>query len=203
MTRPPLWSLAALVVTVAGIAALARGAVPQAAASGGATSNSPPIVVSDAYVREPASPTVAAAYFTIYNTTGSPDTLQSAESGAGRYSVLHTETTGGGMTVTAAGVIIPAHGSVTFKPTTGHLMIENLYGTLTPGQTVDLELDFMKAGPVIVEAPVIGIYANPPSGPAATGAPSSPSQSSPSQSSPSQSSPSRPVPPTASPGVPS
>ena len=43
-------------------------------------------------------------------------------------------------------------------------MIENLYGTLTAGQTVNLELDFANAGPVLVTAPVIGIYAPLPAG---------------------------------------
>jgi hypothetical protein len=177
--RPQLWWAAAVIVTVLGVAGLARGASPQSSGTAGATSNSPPIVVTGAYVRQPASPDLAAAYFTIYNTTGVADTLLSADSGAGEESVLHTETNGS-MKLVPNGVLIPAHGSVTFKPTTGHVMIEKLFGPLLPGQTVDLDLTFANAGQVIVEAPVIGIYADPPTGAAATSGASGSAATSPS-----------------------
>ena len=166
-----MWSIAATLAGVVGVIALARGAVPQSAATGGATNNSPPIVVTGAYVREPASPTIAAAYFTVFNTTGTPDLLQTVSSGAGASTVLHA-TTNGVMTVVNGSVVIPAHGKVVFTPDGGHVMIQQLYGTLKPGQIVDLELDFQNAGPVIVEAPVIGIYAPAPTGTAATTSPS-------------------------------
>jgi copper(I)-binding protein len=38
-------------------------------------------------------------------------------------------------------------------------MIEKLYGSLKPGQTVNLQLSFAKAGEVLVTAPVIAIAA--------------------------------------------
>ncbi len=63
------------------------------------------------------------------------------------------------MTVTPGGLRIPAHSSVTLSPGKGHVMIERIYGTLKPGQTVDIELDFARAGPVIVSATVIAIGA--------------------------------------------
>jgi periplasmic copper chaperone A len=166
--RPVVWWAAAVVVTVAGIAGLARGATPDSTAAGGGTSGSPPIVVTDAYVRQPASPDVAAAYFTVYNTTAVADTLVSAASGAGEESVLHTETNGSMTATPSGGVVIPAHGNVVFKPTTGHVMIEKLIGSLLPGQSVDIELTFANAGLVVFQAPVIGIYAIPPTGAAAT-----------------------------------
>jgi copper(I)-binding protein len=156
-------NVGAVVVALAGAAALARGAMPQAAASGGATAGSAPIVVSGAYVRQPASPDLAAVYMTIYNTTSTPDTLVTVTSGSGEESSIHTEVNSS-MVENTSGVVIPAHGSVVLKPTTGHIMIQKLYGTLTAGQTVNLELDFQHAGPVLVTAPVIGIYAPVPSG---------------------------------------
>jgi periplasmic copper chaperone A len=177
--RPALWWACAVLVAALGVAGLARGASPQSSGAAGGTSQSPPIVVTGAYVRQPASPDVAAAYFTVYNTTAKADTLLSADSGAGEESILHTETNGS-MTLVPDGVLIPAHASVTFKPTTGHVMIEKLFGPLLPGQTVDLDLTFANAGQVIVEAPVIGIYANPPTGAAATSAPASGAASAPS-----------------------
>jgi copper(I)-binding protein len=147
--------VAAALAGLAGFAGLIRGAVPLAAAgSGGVASD--PIVVSGAYVREPASPDVAAAYFTVYNTTGSDDTLTQVHTGAGADNELHAN---GSMTMTPGGLRIPAHSSVTLSPGKGHVMIERIYGTLEPGQTVDIELDFAKAGPVIVEAKVIAIGA--------------------------------------------
>jgi copper(I)-binding protein len=175
--RPALWWAAAVVVAVAGVAGLARGATPQAAATGGGTSSSPPIVVTGAYVREPASPDVAAAYFTVFNTTAVPDTLVSAATGAGEESILHLETDGS-MTDTPNGIVIPAHGTVVFKPSTGHVMIEKLFGPLLPGESVDIQLTFANAGQVVVSAPVIGIYDNPPTGAAATSSASPPATAS-------------------------
>lgn len=114
------------------------------------------MVVSGAYVREPANGINAAAYFTVYNTAGDADVLTSA--GAGAETTLHTETDGS-MSASAAGLTIPAHGSVSLSPGRGHAMIEKLFGPLKPGQTVNLQLDFARAGEVLVTAPVIAIAA--------------------------------------------
>jgi len=158
--RPSAFVAAA--VAVVGFAGLIRGAVPQAVSGGLGGAATDPIVVSGAYVREPASPDVAAAYFTVYNTTGTDDTLISVASGAGESAALMIEDASGGMQESAAGLRIPAHSSVTLKPGKGHVMIEHLVGTLRPGQYVNLELDFANAGPVNVSAPVIAINAEPP-----------------------------------------
>lgn len=157
MNRPPATAFAAGIVAVLGLAGLIRGAVPQTAVSAGGAATDP-IVVSGAYVREPASPDVAAAYFTVYNTTGTADALTSVVSGAGEDAVLHADTNGS-MTVTAGGLPVPAHSSVTLSPGKGHVMIEHLLGPLRPGQYVNLQLTFAKAGPVNVSAPVIAINA--------------------------------------------
>ena len=155
MTRVPFWWFAAVIVAIAGVAGLARGAVPQSAA-GGATNNSPPIVVTGAYIRLPASPDLVAVYFTVYNTTAKPDTLESATSGAGAVATLHS---GPDMqVVTGGGVIVPAHGNLSFSPVARHVMIQNLYSPLEVGQSVNVELDFANAGPVVFAAPVIGVY---------------------------------------------
>jgi periplasmic copper chaperone A len=160
--RPAASAFVAAVVAVVGFAGLIGGAVPQAASGGLGGAATDPIVVSGAYVREPASPDVAAAYFTVYNTTGADDTLVSVATGAGESASVMTEDASGGMSELAAGLRIPAHSSVTLKPGKGHVMIEQLVGTLRPGQYVNLELDFANAGPVNVSAPVIAINAEPP-----------------------------------------
>jgi copper(I)-binding protein len=154
--RPAGSAIAAGVLALVGLAGLIRGAVPQAAAGGGlGGAATQPIVVSGAYVREPASPDVAAAYFTVFNTTGKDDTLISVSTGAGQDAVLHTD----GMAAMAIGLRVPAHSSVTLSPGKGHVMIEHLVGQLKPGQTVNLELQFADAGPLVVQAPVIAINA--------------------------------------------
>jgi copper(I)-binding protein len=155
--RPPVLIAVAGVVAVAGLAGLIRGAVPQAAAGGGTPSGpaAAPIVVTNAYVREPASPDVAAAYFTISNTTDTDDTLIGVDSGAGKTTGLHNSA----MAQMTGGLRIPAHSSVTLSPGNGHVMIQDLLGPLQPGQTVNLQLTFAHNIPLIVEAPVIAINA--------------------------------------------
>ena len=157
MRRPPVLIAVAGVVAVVGLAGLIRGAVPQAAAGGG-TPSAPaaaPIVVTNAYVREPASPDVAAAYFTISNTTDTDDMLIGVDSGAGKTTALHNSA----MAEMTGGLRIPAHSSVTLSPGNGHVMIQDLLGPLEPGQTVNLQLTFAHNIPLIVEAPVIAINA--------------------------------------------
>lgn len=163
--RIPVTTLVAAVAVVAlGGAGLIRGAMPLAAPTGGGTSNSAPIVVTGAYVREPAPPTdAAAAYFTVYNTTGTADRLLSVTTGAGAVSVLHT-LVNGSMVATANGVEIPPHGSFTLTTGNGHVMIEKLFGPLKPGQSVNLALTFASAGTIDVSAPVIALGAPAPTG---------------------------------------
>jgi copper(I)-binding protein len=165
VSRPPLSLLAATVVALAGFAGLVRGALPVSSATSGSStisSTSAPIVVGGAYVRQPANGINAAAYFTIYNTTGVPDQLLAVNSGAGAQTTLHLETPGG-MQLASGGLTIPAHGSAALAPGKGHAMIEQLYGPIKAGQTVNLELTFAKAGEVLVTAQVIGVTAPAPS----------------------------------------
>jgi periplasmic copper chaperone A len=151
--------IAAVLLTLAGVAGLVRGSGPQAASSDSAAVAGPsgPIVVSGAYVREPANELNAAAYFTIYNTTGTPDELTTVDSGAGAQTTLHSESSG--VMQHSAGLSIPAHGSVTLSPGKGHVMIEKLYGPLKPGQSVNFRLTFAKAGQLLLTVPVIAVTA--------------------------------------------
>ena len=174
--RPPLTVLAAAVVLLAGLVGVVRSAQPQSTANtasvgapgGGALSMagmdgmSPDmaIMVTGAYLRQPANRINAAAYFTVFNTTASPDTLVSVASGAGALTTVHTEGAGGGMQpAPSGGLPVPAHGSLSLTPGKGHVMIEQLYGPLLAGQTVNLELTFARAGVVIVTVRVIGLTA--------------------------------------------
>lgn len=162
-------------VAALGATGLIRAAMPQAAPGGSAgPSAAGPIVVTGAYVRAPIPPTsTAAAYFTVYNTTGQPDRLLSVQSGAGADSVLHTVNPDGSMSVSPDGALIPAHGTLVLTTGKGHVMIEQLFGPLVAGQTVNMELDFQNAGPIDIVAPVIAYGA-----PAPTSAATTPSSSS-------------------------
>lgn len=174
--RLPLSLVAAVLLTLVGLAGLFRGALPLPASGAARTSagtsasdrsgaSGAPVELAGAYVREPANGVSAAAYFTIYNNTDSPDVLRGVESGAGAKTSLHLQQ-GGSMHTAGAGLSIPAHGSVVLSPGKGHLMIEQLYGPLRAGQSVNFALDFDKAGRVLVTAPVIAVTA-----PAPTAAP--------------------------------
>jgi len=164
--RLPWQALAAGVAVAAlGASGLVRGAMPQSSAAG-PSADAAPIVVSGAFVRPPLPPNkTAAAYFTVYNTTGQDDRLLSVETGAGADAVLHTS----GMTPRPEGVVVPAHGRLVLAVGKGHVMIEGVTGRLEPGQHVTLELDFANAGSIDVAAPVVA-YGRP--APTPSGAPS-------------------------------
>lgn len=156
--------LAGVVVAVLGAAGLIRGAVPPAAVSGGGAGQSAPIVVTNAYVRPPAPPTdAAAAYFTVRNNTGTPDQLLAVVSGAGATSVLHADI-GNTMIEQTDGMPVPAHGSLVLATGKAHVMIEQLYGPLVPGQSVNLALTFADAGTINISAAVIALGAPAPTG---------------------------------------
>jgi copper(I)-binding protein len=152
--RTPLPAvIGGVVIAALGVAGFVRGEMPVATSSGAPPAQ--PIVITDARVLPPLPPThVAAAYFTITNTTSSPDRLLSVVSGAGETTVLHV-TVNGAMRVPSDGVVIPAHGRLVLSVGQGHVMIENVFGTLKPGDNVNLSLTFEKAGTIDVNAPVV------------------------------------------------
>jgi hypothetical protein len=153
--RFPLSLVAAALLIVAGLGGLARGSqAPVTAAHAAGDGSQPPIVVSGAYVREPANGINAAAYFTLYNTTDAPEQLTAVTSGAGAQASLHTDSM-----APSAGLTIPAHGSATLSPGKGHIMIEKLYGPLKPGQSVYFQLTFATSGQLLLTAPVIAVTA--------------------------------------------
>jgi copper(I)-binding protein len=167
MTRWPAIAIGVVLAGV-GIAGLVRGSIPQSLAGPSGGTGAAPIVVVGAYVRPPAPPTpYAAAYFTVYNTTGQDDRLISIATGAGATAVLH-KVVGGVMTEISGGLVIPAHGSVVLSTGTGHVMIGGLFGPLRPGQTVNLDLTFQNAGQITVTAPVIALGAPAPTAPGAS-----------------------------------
>ncbi len=90
-------------------------------------------MVSNAYVRAPAPPTdAAAAYFTVSNTTGTTGPA----GGGGQRRGGDDGAAHAGMTADADGAVIPAHGKLVLSTGKGHVMIEQLFGTLqAPART--------------------------------------------------------------------
>ena len=114
------------------------------------------LTVADGYVREPASPSVAAAYLTVTNGGDADDRLTCVSSDVAGQAMPMTETTEGGVgsMTPLDDVVVPAHGSFRFSPGRAHLMLEELTTTPAVGDTVQLTLTFQRAGALTVELPV-------------------------------------------------
>lgn len=110
--------------------------------------------IAAGYVPSPASPDVAAAYFTVINSGSTADTLVSATSDASTTTTMHR--TEGGAMVMITSFDIPADGDAAFAPGADHLMLEGLTRTLDKGARVTLTLTFAKAGTMTVTVPVTG-----------------------------------------------
>ena len=113
-----------------------------------------------AYIPQPASPSVAAAYFTVEN-SGSADTLSSVSSDVTSNVGLH-ETVERGSVATMVSVqelAIPAHGSVVLSPGGRHLMLMSPARALRAGDVVQIELTFAGAGTVTLGVPVVTLSA--------------------------------------------
>lgn len=103
------------------------------------------VTASHAWIRLLPVKLPASGYVTLQNTGDSAVTMVSAHSGTYASVMLHQSTTeGGGMrNMNAVGrLAIPAHGKVTLAPAGYHLMLEDAGHALTPGDNVDITLDF-------------------------------------------------------------
>jgi copper(I)-binding protein len=149
----------AVAVGATGVALLLwPGASPGAEASAGGagakTSGPPKLSVSGAYVREPANPDVAAAYFTVRNSGGAPDELTRVTTSANGTAELHASEGGKmGALVTPR---VPAGGTLGFQPGAYHVMLMNP-GPLKAGDRVKITLVFETSAPITVDAPVVGL----------------------------------------------
>jgi len=179
-TRPrrgfglPMGFVAAAVAVLLGVGGLvvgARdGAGQNAAPAAGAASPTPApvngttvgaLTVYDAYIRQPASPDVAAAYLTVRNSGDTADRLSSAYCGAAGTTSVHADSAAmqPGDSARSTPLQVPAGATVSLAPAKGHIMLDKLTGTLKAGDTVSLLLRFDKAGQVLLDVPVISITA--------------------------------------------
>jgi copper(I)-binding protein len=152
---------AAAVVAGAGALLLANAASSGASSSASSGAGTAPHEsVTGAYVREPASPDVAAAYFTVHNTGGAEDTLTGVAASTAGTASMHSDD--GSRMVDLVAPRIPAGGRLDFQPGANHVMLTKP-GPHKAGDTVRLTLTFAESPPVVVTAPVIGIDQEAPS----------------------------------------
>jgi len=113
--------------------------------------------ITGAYIPQPASPDVAAAYFTVTN-AGPADALTRADSPETASIDLH-KTIGRGTNAEAmvplSRLDVPSHGSVALSLGHDHLMLMNPKTTLRVGDKVPMTLTFATAGSVTMQVPVV------------------------------------------------
>ena len=103
-----------------------------------------PIVVRDAWIREPPPLSPAAGYLVIKNRGGEPVELVAVATEAAEQTEIHImEHKDDRMTMCpAAGIEVPAGGEVELKPGGAHLMLMELRRPLQDGDEVELVLRF-------------------------------------------------------------
>jgi len=129
------------------------------------------IEITGAYLPQPATPDVAAAYFTIAEAGDQGDVLLSATSTPTAQAALMNESTTDGaetMTTVNGGLPIPAHGKVTLSPGGYHLMLTDPSSPLKQGDVVTLDLRFQHAGTVTLKVPVTALLSDAATGSDAT-----------------------------------
>jgi len=117
------------------------------------------IVVSDAYLRATgAKATTAAAFMKIENHGDGDDRLVAVVSDAAAKTELHThiQDANGVMSMTRieGGIAVAAGSSHLLKRGADHVMMMGLTRPLTDGDTVQITLQFERAGAVVVEVPI-------------------------------------------------
>lgn len=92
----------------------------------------------------------SAAYMVIANSGSAPEALVAARCACAASVDIHKTETMRGMTMmtSAAPVVIPAHGKVTFRPGGLHLMLTRLKEPLVDGGQQEITLVFQHAGAV-------------------------------------------------------
>ena len=174
----PTGFVAAAVAVLLGVIGLVVGSRSADQNAPGATAASPTaaapvngttvgnLIVYDAYIRQPASPDVAAAYLTVRNSGDTADRLSSAYCGAAGTTSVHADSAAmqPGDKAKSTPLPVPAGATVSLTPAKGHIMLDKLTGTLKAGDTVSLLLRFDQAGQVLLDVPVISITAPAPGG---------------------------------------
>ncbi|MFD8479092.1 copper chaperone PCu(A)C [Kitasatospora sp. NPDC059673] len=140
----------------AGLAtALAAGTVVvacQSSSSDSASAAPPQLSVADPYIPLPATPGgMGAGYLTVRNDGGADRLVKVSSPGAGSVT-MHRSTE---KTMEEVGELaVPAHGTLDLARGGTHLMIMDWAKQPALGDEVELDLEFAKAGTVVVKVPV-------------------------------------------------
>ncbi|MFJ8440221.1 copper chaperone PCu(A)C [Kitasatospora griseola] len=137
----------------AGLAtALAAGTVVVACQSSGSSSAAPKLSVADPYIPLPATPGgMGAGYLTVRNDGGPDRLLKVSSPGAGSVT-MHRSTE---KSMEEVGELeVPAHGTLDLARGGNHLMIMEWSKQPALGDELELDLEFAKAGTVVVKVPV-------------------------------------------------
>jgi copper(I)-binding protein len=115
------------------------------------------LTVTGAYVPAPASPDVAAAYFTVHNHASSADTLTAISSPLTSNVHLHHYVRSGGAERMAplARLTTPAHSTGVLVPGGNHVMLMHPKRQLRQGDSITLRLHFTRAGTLTLTVPVV------------------------------------------------
>jgi protein SCO1/2 len=129
---------------------------PLAPARGEAQAAPGGIAVSAARIPEPAGD-VAALYLVVRGEESRGDRLLGARSDVGEAQLHETREQGGlvQMTRVRDGLEVPANGELRLQPGGAHIMLTGLREPLALGSRVRVTLEFERAGPRVVEAPVV------------------------------------------------
>lgn len=115
--------------------------------------------ISDAWVRATIGQgNVTAGYFKIHNAGEMEDNLVSVSTSVAAKTEVHTTSMseGGVMSMRpVASLRVPAGENVALKSGGDHLMLMGVAESLKAGDSVVLELEFERAGTVLIEAPVL------------------------------------------------
>ncbi len=121
------------------------------------------IHISNSWARAtPKGASNGAGYLTVTSAATAPDRMSCAGSEAAASCQIHSMTMDNGvmkMRPVEAGLEIKPSESVTLKPGGFHIMLVDLKHPLEAGKTVEVTLQFEKAGAVKVELPVLAIGA--------------------------------------------
>jgi copper(I)-binding protein len=120
------------------------------------------LTIENAWARAtPKGAPVGAGYVTIKNDGATADKLIGASADFASVQVHEMKMDKGVMQMreVTGGLDIPAHQTVTLKPSGYHLMLMDLKHPLVKGETAHLTLTFEHAGAVAVDFPVAGVGA--------------------------------------------
>jgi copper(I)-binding protein len=123
-----------------------------------ATSPAPGITIEGAFARpSPTEGGTGGMFMTIANGSAASDRLVGGSSPAAQTVEIHETIDDNGvmkMRPVPGGFEIPAGGKLELKPGGKHVMLIGLTAPLAEGQEIEITLNFEKAGPITIKAPV-------------------------------------------------